>query len=90
MVAHHESAPDMAEAAEEQGEDLFVTRLAAVIGSVQAREIAEIKRIPKRRFGTALEADPNGHDGLGLSAAEAGRARRITEATTPASLPPPW
>ncbi len=72
MVSHHESALEMAKIAEQQGKDPFITELAKDIGSTQAREIAEMKDIYTRRFGGPLKPDPGGHDGLGLTAAEAG------------------
>jgi uncharacterized protein (DUF305 family) len=72
MVHHHESALDMARIAEDNGKDPFIKGLAEDIRTTQVREIAEMKRIHKARFGTTLQPDPKGHDGLGLSAAEAG------------------
>ena len=72
MVSHHESALDMAKIAEQRGKDPFITQLAKDIGSTQAREIAEMKQIYARRLGGRLKPDPGGHDGLGLTAAEAG------------------
>ena len=72
MVPNHESALDMAEVAQDHGDDPFIKELAQDIRSTQVREIAEMKRIYTRRIGGTLKADPNAHDGLGLTAAEAG------------------
>ena len=72
MVPHHESALEMAEVAQEHGEDPFIKRLADGIRSTQMREIAEMRRIHTRRFGGTLRPDPEGHDRLGLTAEEAG------------------
>ena len=72
MVHHHESAIDMAEIATQKGESPFITELAGDILATQEREIAEMKSIHERLFEAKLEPDPGAHDGLGLSAAEAG------------------
>lgn len=72
MVHHHESAIDMAEIADEKGKAPFITKLAEDITTTQEREIAEMERIYERLLGGKLKPDPAAHDGLGLSAAEAG------------------
>lgn len=79
MVHHHESAIDMAEIAQEEGEDPFITRLGEDIVLTQEGEIEEMKRIYTRLIGGELRPDPAAHDGLGLSAEEAGMTH--TEAT---------
>lgn len=72
MVPHHESAIEMATIARERGQDPFVKQLAADIVSAQEREIAQIRRIHHRLFGSALKPDPGAHEALGLSMEEAG------------------
>ena len=72
MVHHHESAIDMAEIAKEKGKAPFITKLAGDIMTTQEQEIAEMKTIYQRLLGGKLKPDPGAHDGLGLSAAEAG------------------
>ena len=72
MVHHHETALEMAEIAERRSQDPFVTKLAATIITTQEREIGQMRSIHKRLFDEALKPDPRAHDGLGLSAAEAG------------------
>ncbi len=72
MAHHHGSAIEMAEIAEQRAESPFVRRLAADILRTQREEIARMGEIHQRRFGAALTPDPKAHDGLGLSAAEAG------------------
>ena len=74
MVPHHESAIEMGTVARERGQDPFVKRLADDIVTTQEREIAQMKRIHERLFGSALEADEAAHLTLGLSAEEAGMA----------------
>ncbi len=72
MVHHHESAIEMAEIAKQKGKAHFVTKLADDIVTTQEQEIAEMKMIHQRLLGGNLKPDPGAHDGLGLSAAEAG------------------
>jgi uncharacterized protein (DUF305 family) len=72
MVAHHESALEMAAIAKTRGKDLFVKDLAGDILLTQRREIDEMERIYERLFDGKLTPDPSGHDGLGLSAEDAG------------------
>ena len=72
MVHHHESAIEMAEVAKQKGKAHFVTNLADDIVTTQEREIAEMKMIHQRLLGGNLKPDPRAHDGLGLSAAQAG------------------
>ncbi len=72
MVHHHESAIEMAGVAKQKGKAPFVTKLADDIVTTQEREIAEMKMIHQRLLGANLKPDPGAHDGLGLSAAEAG------------------
>lgn len=72
MVHHHETAIEMAQIARRRGQDAFITKLAADIVSAQEREIAQMKSIHRRLFGSELKPDPRAHDGLGLTAAQAG------------------
>ena len=72
MVSHHESAITMSAIAKEKGEDPFITKLAGDITSTQEREIDEMDAIYKRLFKATLKSDPGAHDGLGLSAEQAG------------------
>ena len=72
MVHHHESAIEMADIAERRGKAPFVTKLASNITSTQEREIKQMNQIYKRLHGGRLKPDPGAHDGLGLSATQAG------------------
>lgn len=72
MVHHHETAIEMAKIAEERGQDRFVKRLAAAIAGTQEREIAQMRSIHTRLLESTLKPDPRAHDGLGLTAEEAG------------------
>jgi len=72
MVHHHETAIEMAKIAEKRGKSPFVKGLAGDIGETQEREMDQMRSIHQRLFDAKLEADPAGHDGLGLTAGEAG------------------
>ena len=72
MVSHHESALEMARVADERAEDPFVKRLADEIASSQTREIAQMRGIHGQLFDRELRPDPRAHEGLGLTAEEAG------------------
>lgn len=72
MVHHHETAIEMAEIANQRGQDEFVKGLGENIVTTQKGEIATMRSIHQRLFGSALKPDPAAHDGLGLSAEEAG------------------
>jgi uncharacterized protein (DUF305 family) len=72
MVPHHESAIEMAEIAREQGTDPFVTGLADDIISAQRAEIRQLRSIHQRLFDKRLVPDPAAHEGLSLTASEAG------------------
>jgi uncharacterized protein (DUF305 family) len=72
MAHHHETAIEMAEIAQKRGESSFVKDLASNIVETQRREIDQMRQIHQRAFGRPLEPDPGAHDGLGLSAEEAG------------------
>jgi len=72
MAHHHGTAIQMAEIAQERGQSSFVKRLADNIVRTQRQEIDQMRQIHQRAFGRALEPDPKAHDGLGLSAEEAG------------------
>lgn len=72
MAHHHETAVEMAEIAERRGQDPFVRKLAANIIAAQEREIGQMRSIHTRLFDAELKPDPGAHDGLGLTAEEAG------------------
>ncbi len=72
MSHHHGTAIEMSEIAKEKGKSPFVTELADEIISTQERELAEMKKMYERLVGGELEPDAGAHDGLGLSAEEAG------------------
>ena len=72
MIPHHESAIEMAEIAEQRSKDPFITKLADDITSTQAQEIATMKQIFARLFDAKLKPDSGAHDGLGLTAEQAG------------------
>lgn len=88
MVHHHETAIEMAEIAQRRGQDRFVRKLAEAITSTQEREISQMRSIYTRLFDAALKPDPGAHDGLGLSAGEAGMTHdKETNATLEAAEP---
>jgi len=72
MAHHHESAIMMSAVAKEKGKDPFITKLAADITSTQEREMDQMDAIYMRLFKATLKPDPGAHDGLGLTADEAG------------------
>ena len=72
MVAHHQSAIEMADIAAQKGQDAFIKKLARDIRSTQDREIVRMEEIYERRFGAELKPDSRAHDALGLTAEEAG------------------
>ena len=72
MVHHHRSAIEMAKIAMKRGEDPYIKGLAGDIMSTQDPEIVRMVEIYERLFGGELKPDPGAHDGLGLSAEEAG------------------
>ncbi len=72
MFHHHESAIEMAEIAQEKGKDPFVKKLGGDIVVTQEGEIEDMKAIYTRLIDGELRPDPAAHDGLGLSAEEAG------------------
>ncbi len=72
MVHHHESAIEMAEIAQTKGKDRFVKELADAIATTQKAEITRMEAIHERLFGAELKPDARAHDGLGLTAEEAG------------------
>ena len=72
MAHHHETAIEMAKIAQERGKSSFVKNLAGEIVSTQERELGQMKDIHKRLIGGELKPDATAHDGLGLSAEEAG------------------
>jgi len=72
MVHHHGTAIEMAKIARERGESKFVRDLSSDISSTQEQEMKQMRSIYSRLFDGELEPDPMAHDGLGLSAEEAG------------------
>lgn len=72
MIPHHESAVEMAEIAQKQGQHREVKELARKIVADQKGEIRDMERIYKRLYGEEIMADPAAHERLGLSAKEAG------------------
>jgi len=72
MVHHHETAIEMADIAKKRGQSPFVKGLAGNIVATQENEMEQMRSIYQRLFNAKLEPDPMGHDGLGLTAEEAG------------------
>lgn len=72
MVHHHETAIEMAEIARKRGKSPFVKGLARDIVDIQEKEMEQMRSIHQRLFKAKLKPDPAGHDGLGLTAGEAG------------------
>lgn len=72
MAHHHGTAIEMGQIAKERGRSRFVRDLATKIVAIQKYEIGEMRSIHERLFDRALQPDPRAHDGLGLSAEEAG------------------
>lgn len=73
MTHHHGTAIEMATIAKERGQSKFVKNLANDIISAQTSELADMKSIYSRLIGGGtLKPDPAAHDGLGLTADEAG------------------
>lgn len=72
MAHHHGTAIEMSEIAKERGQSTFVKGLADDIVSTQERELGEMEKIYERLDGGELKPDPMAHDGLGLSAEQAG------------------
>jgi uncharacterized protein (DUF305 family) len=74
MIPHHESAIEMANVAKRRAEHPEVRELARRIVNTQRDEIRQIERIHQRLFGRKILPNPDAHEGLGLSAQEAGMA----------------
>ena len=72
MIPHHESAVEMAKMAQEKGQHRQIRELASDIVTAQNRETAQMKRIYKRLFKSAIKPDESAHQRLGLSAKQAG------------------
>lgn len=72
MVPHHSSAIEMTEIADERAEAPEIQALAEEIASTQETEIETMESIHERLFDSELEPDHTAHEGLGLSAEEAG------------------
>jgi uncharacterized protein (DUF305 family) len=74
MIPHHESAIEMAKLAKRRAEHPEVKDLARRIVRTQRDEIRQIERIHQRLFAQKILPNPDAHQGLGLSAEEAGMA----------------
>jgi uncharacterized protein (DUF305 family) len=74
MIPHHQSAIKMARVAKRRAEHRQIRELAEAIIAAQSNEIRDIRRIHRRLFGEKVLPNVDGHQGLGLSAAEAGMA----------------
>ena len=74
MIPHHESAIEMANIAKRRAEHPEVRELAKRIVNTQREEIRQIERIHQRLFDQKILPNPDAHEGLGLSAQEAGMA----------------
>jgi uncharacterized protein (DUF305 family) len=72
MVAHHQSAVQMARVARRRAEHRQLKELATQIVSAQTDEIEQMRRIYRRLFGEALLPNADAHEQLGLSPGEAG------------------
>jgi uncharacterized protein (DUF305 family) len=74
MIPHHESAIEMARLAKRRAGHQQITELADAIIEAQSHEIRQIERIHRRLFGRKVLPNADAHQGLGLSATEAGMA----------------
>jgi uncharacterized protein (DUF305 family) len=72
MIPHHESAIEMAKLAKRRAEHPEVKDLATRIVNTQRDEIRQIERIHQRLFAQKILPNSDAHEGLGLSAEEAG------------------
>jgi uncharacterized protein (DUF305 family) len=72
MVPHHQSALAMAEVADRRAQAPEIKQLSTDIAKAQTSEIAQMRQIHERLFGSKLVADETAHDALGLTAEEAG------------------
>lgn len=70
MVPHHTSAIEMANVALELAESSEIRELAEGIIAEQESEIAQMRDIHQRLFGTELTPDPSAQERLGLPAAD--------------------
>jgi len=72
MAHHHESAIEMAEIGQKRAKADEIKQLANAIVTTQTSELSTMEKIHEDLFGEKLAPDPGAHDGLGLSAEEAG------------------
>lgn len=77
MTHHHGTAIEMAKIAKQRGQSRFVKGLANDIVAAQEAELVEMEQIYERLIGGRIEPDPAAHDGLGLSAEEAGMTHSV-------------
>jgi uncharacterized protein (DUF305 family) len=74
MIPHHESAIEMARVARRRARHTKITELADAIIEAQSKEMRQIGRIHRRLFGQQVLPNADAHQGLGLSAEQAGMA----------------
>ncbi len=72
MAHHHETAIEMARIAQKRGDATFIKDLGNDIVMTQEREVKQMGQIHERLLDSPLKPNPGAHDGLGLSASEAG------------------
>jgi uncharacterized protein (DUF305 family) len=87
MVPHHEAAIAMADVAERRAQSSEIRRLASDIGATQRPEIAEMRSIHERLFGSPLAPNEAAHEKLGLTAEEAGVDHEDAAATLARAKP---
>jgi uncharacterized protein (DUF305 family) len=87
MIPHHESAIEMARLAKRRAGHQQITELADAIIEAQSHEIRQIERIHRRLFGQKVLPNADAHQGLGLSATEAGMAHDDPAATLARARP---
>jgi uncharacterized protein (DUF305 family) len=74
MIPHHESAIEMARVAQRRAGRPQIAELADTIIEAQSKEIRQIGQIHRRLFGQQVLPNADAHQGLGLSAEQAGMA----------------
>jgi len=72
MAHHHGSAIEMAEIAQKRAKADEIKQLAGAITTTQSAELTTMEKIHQNLFGKPLTPDAGAHDGLGLTAEEAG------------------
>jgi uncharacterized protein (DUF305 family) len=74
IIPHHQSAIEMARVARRRAGHPQITELADTIIEAQSKEIRQIGQIHRRLFGQKVLPNADAHQGLGLSAEQAGMA----------------